>query len=63
MKRISLSIVALMAMGSLMAQGTFTITGKVPGLKAGHRVELINRDTHPGNDWKEIGRASCRERV
>ena len=54
MKRISLSIVALMAMGSLMAQGTFTITGKVPGLKAGHRVELINRDTHPGNDWKAI---------
>lgn len=54
MKRISLSIVALMAMGSLMAQGTFTITGKVPGLKAGHRVELINRDTNPGNDWKAI---------
>lgn len=54
MKRISLSIVALMAMGSLMAQGTFTITGKVPGLKAGHRVELINRDTKPGNDWKAI---------
>ncbi len=54
MKRISLSIVSLMAMGSLMAQGTFTITGKVPGLKAGHRVELINRDTKPGNDWKAI---------
>lgn len=54
MKRISLSIVSLLAMGSLMAQDTFTITGKIPGLKAGHRVQLVNKDTKPGNDWKAI---------
>lgn len=41
-------------MGSLLAQDTFTITGKVPGLKAGHRVELVNRDTKAGADWKAI---------
>lgn len=54
MKRISLSIVSLLAMGSLLAQDTFTITGKIPGLKAGHRVELVNRDTKAGNDWKAV---------
>lgn len=49
-------MLAVMAVGGAMAQDGFTITGSFPGLKAGSKVELVNKDVRSRNDesWNKI---------
>lgn len=54
MKKFCLSMLAVMAVAGAMAQDGFTITGKVPGLKAGSKVQLINSDSRGKDAWQRI---------
>ncbi len=47
-------MLAVMAVGGAMAQDSFTITGKMPGLKAGSSVELVNSDSRGKDAWHKI---------
>lgn len=47
-------MLAVMAVSGAMAQDGFTITGKVPGLKAGSSVELVNTDSRGKEAWHKI---------
>lgn len=47
-------MLAVMAAGGAMAQEGFTITGSFPGLKAGSKVELVNKDSHGKDAWQRV---------
>lgn len=50
MKKILITSALLSAALSLVAADSFTITGTIPGLKAGTKVQLVGRDRHSHGD-------------
>lgn len=53
---IPVSVTALMLSAmSVTAQESFNITGRIPGIKAGNKIELVNRDSRSGDSgWHKI---------